>query len=62
MLVVDVREDVRDDDIIFDTVEVSLLEDGVEIGFDEEISVFVEVGRFKVKVDSIIFDTGTLNV
>ena len=50
------------DDLIDGEVEACLVEDGVENEFDEEISAFVEVGRFEVKVDSIISDKDTLNV
>ena len=50
------------DDLIDGEVEVCLVEDGVENEFDEEISAFVEVGRFEVKVDSILSDKDTLNV
>ena len=50
------------DDLIDGEVEACLVEDGVENEFDEEISAFVEVGRFEVKVDSILSDKDTLNV
>ena len=54
--------DLEVNDLIDGEVEVCLVEDSVENEFNEEISVFVEVGRLEVKVDSIIFDTDTLNV